>query len=367
VQLNEVIGLDQVKHQLLQMHSNDRLPHAMLFLGGAGSSKLVLALALAQFLLCENKQDGESCGTCKSCSKASKFVHPDLHFSFPTVGSKEKSETFLAKWRTAITQNPYLNANDWLQIIEAENKQGNITKEECVSIIKKLSLKAFEGLHKILVMWLPEHLGNEGNRLLKMIEEPPADTVFILVAENQNLILNTILSRCQIIKIPSFQDEEILNNLVTKGLPSEKAASIAHLANGNYNEALKMMSNAQNDNAALFVKWLRSCYRGHGVELVEQANELATLGREKQKFFFRYALHFLREYMVIMMTGNQNARLQQGELATAIKLTSIISFEQVNRLVQLFDDCTFHIERNAHPKVLFLDAGIQINKILKNR
>ncbi|HFB99578.1 MAG TPA: hypothetical protein ENJ53_02125, partial [Phaeodactylibacter sp.] len=244
MQFHQVIGQEKTKQTLQSMVTSDRMSHALLFLGGEGSGKLALAFAFAQYVLCTDKQDNDSCGKCSSCLKAAKWIHPDIHYSYPTVGSKMISTHFLPEWRKAMEENPYLNAHQWLQHLGAENKQGNITKDECVDIIKKLSLKIFEGSHKILIMWLPEYLRKEGNRLLKMIEEPPDNTLFILVAENQEMILNTILSRCQLVKVNQLSDEEVKEALIQrKNVSLEKAAATAHLAEGNYNEALNLLEN----------------------------------------------------------------------------------------------------------------------------
>ena len=207
MQFAEVVGQRSVVDSLLRMVSSERIPHALLFLGPEGCGKLTLALALARYLLCERPSAGDCCNECSACLKTGKWIHPDLHFSIPTVGPKATSEAFLTHWRQALAENPYQNVNQWLQRIGAENKQGNITKEECVNIVRKLSLKTVEGRYKILIMWLPEYLGKEGNRLLKLIEEPPADTFFFLVAERQELILNTILSRCQLVHVQPLPDE----------------------------------------------------------------------------------------------------------------------------------------------------------------
>ena len=179
MQFQQVIGQGKTKEILRSMISSDRMSHALIFLGSEGCGKLALALAFAQYVLCSDKQENDSCGKCSNCIKSAKLVHPDIHYSYPTVGTKVVSTHLLPDWRKAMLENPYLNANQWLQSIGAENKQGNITKDECVEIIKKLSLKIFEGSHKILIMWLPEYLGKEGNRLLKMIEEPPPNTLFL--------------------------------------------------------------------------------------------------------------------------------------------------------------------------------------------
>lgn len=364
--LAKAYGQVEVKDLLHRLVTQGRLPHAMLLLGPAGSGKLALAIGLAQYILCEDKGPDAPCGQCNACLKANKFIHPDIHFSFPTVGTNVKSDSFLPQWRSALEDNAYMEVNDWLQIIGAENKQGNINKEECLNIIRKLSLKTFEGSHKVLIMWLPEYLGKEGNRLLKLIEEPPDQTVFILVAEQHELILNTILSRCQVVKVRALRDDEIRDALINKNV-TDNAEAIAQLSDGNLNEALKMAQEKENDNAALFLEWMRKCYVGNGVEMVKWVEKFAKLGRENQKHFIRYALHFMREYMVLKMSNQTQVRLRNLELKTAQNLQKVIDFDQIEGIVQLLNDNSYYIERNANPKVLFLDTSIQLNKILKRK
>ena len=361
-----VTGQPAAKALLRRMADNERIPHALLFLGMPGSGDLALAMAFAQYVLCENRTEGEACGACSNCIKADKLIHPDLHFSFPTVGANVTSDTHLAEWRTAISENPFLDVNQWLQRIGAENKQGNINKDECVNIIRKLSLKTFEGRHKILIMWLPEYLGKEGNRLLKLIEEPPDDTLLILVAQNQELILNTILSRCQLVKISRLTDEEVEQGLMKlKNLPLEKARPAAQLADGDFNEALKIAAQPEKDNSALFLDWMRKCYLGNGVDMAAWVEEFAGMGRENQKQFLQYGLHFMREYMILKTTGDTKVRLLPNELKTAQNLVKIIGFGQVERIAELFSSSAYFIERNANQKLLFLDASIKLNKILR--
>lgn len=363
---NQVIGQQRVKASLTQLVDAQRIPHAMLFLGPGGCGKLALAIALAQYILCENRQAGESCGTCRNCSKVSKLVHPDLHFTYPIIGTKVTSPTFLTQWRTAVLDNGYQDINQWLQLIGAENKQGNINKDECLRIIKQMSLKSFESKYKILIIWLPEYLQKEGNRLLKLIEEPPEDTIFMLVAEEQERILNTILSRCQIVKFNALTDEEVVAGLIGKtGIAQEQAEAAAHLANGNLNEALTLSTNAENDNAVLFLDWLRKCYKGNGAELVPWAEEFAALGRERQKHFFQYGLHFMREFMLYKLTGSEQVRLRKPELDTVRNLSKVVAFEKIEPITQLFNDSFYFIERNANAKILGLDASIQMNQIFK--
>ncbi|MCB0638835.1 MAG: hypothetical protein KDC54_19535 [Lewinella sp.] len=364
--LREVIGHEAAKALFRQMLASGRLPHALLLLAPPGAGALPLAWALAQRSLCTSPREDDACGECDHCRKAAKLVHPDFHFSFPTVGTKVTSDQFLSQWREALLDNPYLEINDWLQRIGAENKQGNINKEECVNIVRKISLKSFESDQKILLMWLPEYLGNEGNRLLKLIEEPPERTTFILVAENQELILNTILSRCQLVKLPALADETIASALqAQRGLNQETAEAIAHLADGNYNDALVMAQQQDHDQAKRFLEWMRCCYKGHPVEMTDWVDDFAGIGRENQKHFLRYALHFWREFLILKTLGPERTRLRPNELKTATGMTKVLSLAQLETIVQLLDACSEHVSRNAHPRVLFLDASIRIHRIFK--
>lgn len=368
-------GQPRATAHLNRLLESGRVPHALLFLGKTGWGTLALALEFAQRLQCETPNSNlktqtsnlETC-PCSACRKSAQFVHPDIHFSYPTIGANAVSTNFLKEWRAAIAENPWLDANTWLQRIGAENKQGNINKEECNAIIKKLSLKVFEGRYKILLMWLPEYLGKEGNRLLKLIEEPPEQTIFLLVAENADAILPTILSRCQIVKTDPLQDEDIAAALQEKrGLDAERARQIAFLAEGDFNYAIQAADNPENDDAALLLDWLRKCWRGNGVELVQWTETFAKLGRENQKQFLQYGLHFLRELLALVVTQNPDARLRPEELKTAQNMASVLDFDKITRLAAILNDNIYFIERNANPKILFLDTSITLHKIMKNR
>ena len=367
-----LIAQTQVRNQLLNMARSNRMAHAQILLGPEGAGGLALALEVARFLVCTDKKESGSCGQCTGCVKSFKNIHPDIHFSFPTVGGKVTSEDFMKEWREAITENPYFSAFDWLTKIGGEGKQGNITALECNRIISRLSLKSFENPNKILIIWLPEYLGKEGNRLLKLIEEPPENTFFLLVAHSTEDILNTILSRCQLTKYNALSDEEITNALVQrKELSTEKAQSIAQLAEGNFSEALSILTlsteESDTNRSAMFLDWLRKCYLGDGVAMTKWVETFAKLGREPQKFFLRYGLHFLREFLFLKTTGTEKVRLLPTELKTARNMMKVLDFEKVEKIAQLFSDCIYHVERNANPKILFLDASIQLNKIFKNR
>lgn len=364
----KVIGQQTVAQSLKRAVDNQRLPHALLLLGKTGSGNLALAIALAKYVLCKNKGEEDSCGVCNNCKKVTKYIHPDLHFAFPVVGTKMTSDHFLTEWREAIAANPYLDVNDWLEKIGAENKQGNISKDECNNIIKKLSLKTFEDSWKIQIIWLPEYLGKEGNRLLKLIEEPPAQTLFILVVENTEMILNTILSRCQIFTLSPLREEDITHHLIhDKNIAPTLAQQVALLADGNYNQAIKLAQTQQNDDTALFLEWLRAAYRGNGVQIVDLVGQLAKLGRENQKRLFQYGLHFLRELLMMKFAPNATPKLLDNEHKAASNLSAVLTFDKIEKLVTLLNDTHYYVIRNANPKILFLDASIQMNQIMRSK
>ena len=363
----DIIGQEAAKQHLIETAQSGRIAHAQIFLGKEGSGNLALALAFAQYALCENPSDTDSCGQCAACVKNSKFIHPDLHFSYPTIGGKLSTE-FLPKWRSAMLANPYLNGFEWLQKLDAENKQGNITAKECDDIMHKLTLKIFEGKYKVLLLWLPEYLGKEGNRLLKLIEEPPEDTLFLLVAENQELILNTILSRCQLVNIQPLDDASIITALMNiHQLTAERATEIAYLADGNYNEALTLLHQQDTNLTDEFLRWFRIAFKGQPTEMVAWAEDISKWGREQQKHFLRYVLFFLREYIVFTITQQPSPRLRAKEQTAANGMLKVIGFEQVEPISTLLNESIFYVERNANPKILFLDACVQLKQLLHRK
>ncbi|WP_316929729.1 hypothetical protein [Sphingobacterium sp. T2] len=279
-------------------------------MGPEGSGSLALAVAYAQYINCEHRTDEDSCGQCPSCRKYEKLIHPDLHFSYPFFPTKELAVAtdVLKEWREAFLTNPYLGMDYWRDRLDAGNKQANIPIKEAHDIIKKLSLKAYEAEYKVLIMWLPEYLDKEGNALLKLIEEPPAKTLFLLVAENQEKILNTIISRTQLVKINKVSHEEITNYLVEKhSLPHNEAREIAFIADGNIQDALNLLQNKEHSsNFQLFVEWLRTIVTDRGSDLIRISEErLASLGRENQKSFILYAINMIRQ-IILMQQGLKN-------------------------------------------------------------
>ena len=393
---SNIIGQKETKQQLADLVQQNRLSHALLFLGNEGSGALPMAIAFAQFVVCEKvngknkavlgpslfgeeqpttanqQRPADACGICPACVKAHQLVHPDIHFSYPVIpkksGDKPVSTDYISEWREFILQYPYGNVYDWLQFIGAENKQGNITAEECNDIIRKLSLKSFESEFKILILWMPEYLGKEGNKLLKLIEEPPPNTLFILVAESESLVLPTILSRTQLIKIPPIDADEVEEALLQRTkLSAEQARQIASVSEGNYREALQLIQHAEEDWQSLLREWLNATLKTGPIAQVKWVEEVSKLGREKQKQFLRYFNHLLEQAIRIRLMGEENLHLPEKESDFAQRLNKIAGLSQQQAIIEELDKATYYIERNANAKMLFHALTIKLNHIIINK
>jgi DNA polymerase-3 subunit delta' len=367
-----VIGQDATKKSLAELVQHDRLSHALLFLGNEGSGALPLALAFAQYIVCEKvagDAGDDACGVCPACVRAQQLIHPDIHFSYPVIpkkpGDKPVSTDYGSEWREFVRQYPYGNAYDWLQFIGAENKQGNITSQECAEINRKLSLKSFESGYKILILWMPEYLGNEGNKLLKLIEEPPANTLFILVAENESLILPTILSRTQLVRIPMLETRDIETALVERaGVPADQGARVAAICEGNYHEALQLLRHAEDDWQALLREWLNAILRTGPVAQVKWIDEIARMGRERQKQFLRYFTHLLEQAIRLRFMDPARLHIPDHERDVALRLNKMSDIARQQAILEELDKAAYYIERNAHAKMLFHALTIKLYHIL---
>lgn len=379
MQFKEVIGQAAVKLKLVSMAASGKIPHALMLLGPEGNGNLALALALAQYVHCQQKTVADSCSTCASCIRNQKFIHPDVHFTFPVVKPEGKkspavSADYITEWRKILATNPYMSYNDWLQNIGAENKQGNITADECRDIIHNLTLKTYEDGYKIQIIWLAEYLGYEGNILLKILEEPPVNTLFILIVENSELILNTILSRTQLIKVPAIADEDVQQALLARFETDESSAKrLARISDGNFNAALNYAQGEENANDKLLRTWLLACFNlkqknsGTNVaSLQDWVEDNAKIGRENQKIFLKYALFFLRECSLLSALG-KSEKLEGEELMFATKLSARLSSEQLSSLAKIFSDLHYHIERNGNPKILFAANSFKIASVFINQ
>ncbi|WP_129717163.1 DNA polymerase III subunit delta' [Pedobacter sp. SYP-B3415] len=367
MQFREITGQDQIKKQLIQTVREGRVSHAQLFLSHDGSGALPLAIAYAQYVNCQNKGETDSCGDCGSCRKYQRYIHPDLHFSYPFFGSgkDDVARNYLEQWREMLQQDLYFDMDTWRSKFDSGNKQPNINIAECHDIIKKLSFKAFEAETKVLIMWLPEYLDKEGNTLLKLIEEPPANTLFILVASNAERILSTILSRTQIVKVPKLSDEDVSVYLQQHGLGDIQAAEYSFLADGNLVEAKRLAANIENDNAVVFASWLRTAFSNKGIELISFSEKAALWGRENQKNFLRYGIQYLRECCLLISGAEALVKLPPQVLETARKLAAhVLNLAMTEALIGVLEKAHYHIERNANAKILFLDVSLQLVKII---
>ncbi|MGE6221451.1 ATP-binding protein [Nubsella zeaxanthinifaciens] len=368
MQFKEIIGQESVKQHLLQTVAENRVSHAQLFLSPQGSGALPLAIAYAQYINCEQPTAKDSCGECTSCRKYERLIHPDLHFSYPFFanGKDDVSKNYLEEWRGMIQKSIYFDLDIWRANLDAGNKQPNINIAEAHDIIKKLGYKAFEAQTKVLIMWLPEYLDKEGNALLKIIEEPPANTLFILVAQNQEQILSTILSRTQLVKIPKLPDDVVQKYLMDKANLSEnQAAEYSFLADGNLIEANALLSDEVNNNASYFAEWLRMAYGNRVPDMMAFTETAASWGRENQKNFIKYGINFLRECGLILSGADMLVKLPPQHFEVAKKLSGVLSMPMVEALINELEKAHYHIERNANPKILFLDVSLQLVKIMK--
>lgn len=392
MQFKDIIGQHEVKQHLAEMVEHNRLSHALLFLGKEGSGALPLAIAFAQYIVSMPSQKAvaepvadlfggsslpeapsfvspDQVSSLPAFARANDLLHPDLHFSYPVIprksGDKPISTDYISEWREFVKLHPYGNVYDWLQFIGADNKQGNITAHECADIIRKLNLKTFESGYKVLVMWMPEYLGNEGNKLLKLIEEPPADTLFILVAENESQILPTILSRTQLVKIPALDTRDIATALTERAkLSPEKARQTAAVSEGNYREALLLIQHAEEDWQGLLRNWLNAILKTGPVAQVKWVDDTSKLGRERQKQFLRYFNHLLEQAVRLRAMGEENVTLPDNERDFAARLNKIATVEQQQAMIQELDNAVYYIERNANAKLLFHALTIRLYHII---
>ena len=391
--LSEVIGQEKLKQQLVDMVQHQRLSHAILFVGPEGAGALPLAIAFAQYIVSIPNDNMDASGVdlfgaapdsiekkvyspdeisdLPAYHRASQLMHPDLHFSFPSItekpGTKNISSNYIEEWREFIKGYPYGNVFDWLQSIKAENKQGNISADECQEIIKKLSFKSFESAFKVLVMWMPEYLGKEGNKLLKLIEEPPANTIFLLVANSEEQILPTILSRCQYIKVPRLTTNDIEQALTQKAhLDPEKAAQIAAISDGNYREALHLIQHSDADFLTQIREWLNAILKGGPLAQLKWVEETSKMGREPQKQFLKYFNHLLEQSIRIKVLGN-DLPLDPALKDFALRINKIAGVGQLEAILEELDKAVYHIERNANPKMLFMALGIKFYHIIQNK
>jgi len=377
----DILGLTHIKKHLTSSADAGRIPHAQMFVGPEGCGTLSMALAYMQYIVCGN-QNGENSGDNSACNlKFNSLTHPDLHFAYPVANSsKVKSHAvanhYVEEWRQFVQEQPYGNLFDWYRCIGIEKKQGQIGVDEASEIVKKLTLKSYEGGYKVMLIWMAEKINNAAaNKLLKLIEEPPEKTVFILVTEDEEQIIQTIRSRCQILHFPPLAEEAISSGLVSEGLSSEEAQRLAHEANGNYNKALDLMNNDSEDLVfeKWFVQWVRSAFKAKGNkgaihELILWSEEVAKTGRETQKKFLQYCMTVMRQAMLVNFNVKELAFMKiHVDGFNLEKFAPFIHENNILSIVSELENAMYHIERNGNSKIILTDLSIKLTRLLHKK
>lgn len=379
MQFSEILGQKHIKKHLTQSVDNGRIPHAQLFVGPEGSGTLPMAIAYAQYLLCSNT-NGENNGENSACNlKFEQFSHPDLHFAFPvTTSSKVKSKPvssyYLEEWRQLLKQQPYGNLFDWYKLLGVDNKQGQIGVDEAYEIVKALTLKSYEGGYKVMLIWMAEKMNiAAANKLLKLIEEPPNKTVFLLIAEDEEQIISTIRSRCQIIHFPPLAEDVIKATLVSKfNLNDAIATKIAHQSDGNFNKAADLVYHDSEDTQFedWFIFWIRSAFKAKGNknaihDLIKWSEDIAKTGRETQKQFLQFCIDFFRQ--ALLLNYNADALVYFEPKTEKFKLENFAPFVHGNNIMDIsneLQDAIYHIERNGNSKIILTDLSIKLTRLL---
>ena len=372
--LKSIIGQEEVKQHLVRLLFENKLPHAIMFCGPKGSGKLPLALAFAQMLLCQHPTEEGACGTCSDCHMSSLWTHPDLHFSFPVYKAKSTdhpvSDDYLQQWREQISQTPYFDTEDWLEDIGAENQQVVIYVQESDNLQKKLALKSSQGGRKVVVIWLPERMNEQtGNKLLKLIEEPPVGTHFLLVSQEPDLVLGTIQSRVQRINVPALTEEVISKALQTRHDMSEDDANLlAHIAQGSYTEALKRMQRDSEQQMFfdLFVQLMRNSYARRIKEMHQWSLAVTELGRERQKRMLDYFQQQLRENFIYNFHRPEMNFLGREEENFSTRFAPFINERNVVGIMNELSDAGRDIAQNVNARMVFFDLALKMIVLLKN-
>ena len=373
MQFKEVIGQSDIKQRMIQSVVEDRVPHALLLAGPPGNGKIALALAYAQYLNCTRKTGADSCGVCSSCRKYAKLIHPDLHMTFPVIKSgsvdKPTSSDYMNKWRPWFLENPYPQFDKWMDVIGDENKQGAIYVDEARDLIGKLNKKSYEAEYKVSIIWLPETMNAAcANKILKILEEPPEKTLFILVTEAENRLLATIRSRCQFIRVPKIADEDM--QLALSAFSENQDTdlkTIARLARGNYFLALEMLGNDEQRsyNFDQFTKIMRFGYGRKLTDILNWADEMSAIGRVRQMGFLKYCGELLRENFISNLKIPEITYLSNQENEFSKKFSPFIHEKNVIHLFREFEKAFTDVSMNGNSKLIFTDLGFKVSKFIR--
>ena len=382
MQFSEILGQEHIKSHLTKSANLGRIPHAQLFVGPEGSGTLAMAIAYSQYIICSN-QNAENLGSNEACNlKFNKISHPDLHFIYPTVSTEEvktkpKSIDFITEWRQFLTENLYGSLFDWYQTLGVKNKQGEIRVDDAQEILKSLALKSYEGGYKVMIIWMADKLNTAAsNKLLKLLEEPTDKTVFILISENEEDIIQTIRSRCQVLHFNGLPEKTISEALVSReNIDSKTAVKIAHQAQGNYNKALQLL---QPDSESVFfekwfVDWVRAAFRAKGnaaaiQDLIQWSEQIAALGRETQKKFLHFCIDMFRQALLLNYQTPSLVYIEpQVENFKLENFAPFVNGNNINDIFQELSDAMYHIERNGNAKIILTDLSIKLTRLIHKK
>lgn len=377
MQFKQVIGQSAIKQRLIASVRDNHVSHAQLFLGPAGCGKLPLALAYAQYILCPNRSETDSCGVCPTCQKMQKLVHPDLHFVVPTAATKKiksnpESDLFMEEWREYVVQNQgYVDTSSWYSFLDVENKQGYMSVRDAASLLRKLNMKSYEGEYKIAIIWMAEKMRvDTANKLLKLLEEPPEKTVFLLIAEDGEELLATIKSRTALVKIPAIDVNEVENALVERlDCNPQQAHDAALISEGNWLNACHFVQESEDRKYffTTFQQWMRLCFRAAYPELIDFSANIKTLGREKQKELLDYGLRIVRNSLLFNNNLAEIVMLPDEEKTFNSKFAPFINPLNLAEIAELFDEAIRHIERNGNAQLIFTDMSFKMVGLLKKK
>ena len=377
MQFKEVIGQSAIKQRLIASVRENHVPHAQLFLGPAGCGKLPLALAYAQYILCPNHTETDSCGVCPTCQKMQKLVHPDLHFVVPTsttkkIKSNPESDLFMEEWREYVIQNQgYVDTSSWYTFLEVENKQGYMSVRDAASLLRKLSMKSYEGEYKIAIIWMAEKMRTDtANKLLKLLEEPPEKTVFLLIAEDAEELLATIKSRTALVKIPSIELTSVETALKERlGCDDKQAHDAAMISEGNWQNACHSVKESEDRKFffTTFQQWMRLCFKAAYLELIDFSNNVKSLGREKQKELLEYGLRIIRNSLLFNNNLAEIVMLPEDEKVFNSKFAPFVNPVNLSQIAELFEEAMRQIERNGYAPLIFTDVSFKMIGLLKKK
>ena len=377
MQFKNVIGQTAIKQRLIQSVRENHVSHAQLFLGPAGCGKLPLALAYAQYILCPNRTETDSCGVCPTCQKMQKLVHPDLHFVVPTATTKKiksnpESDLFMEEWREYVIQNQgYVDTSSWYSFLDVENKQGYMSVRDAASLLRKLSMKSYEGEYKIAIIWMAEKMRvDTANKLLKLLEEPPEKTVFLLIAEDAEELLATIKSRTALVKIPALDTASIEMALQQRfGCDPQQAHDAAMISEGNWLVASQSFKDFEDHKFffTTFQQWMRLCFKAAYSELIDFSNNAKSLGREKQKELLEYGLRIIRNSLLFNNNLAEIVMLPDDEKTFNSKFAPFVNPANLAQIAELFEEAMRQIERNGYAPLIFTDVSFKMVGLLKKK